>query len=79
MPGKNRKFHIEDTQDDDDPILFFGVWKGLRISEVPSGYLLWIRDNLRDLDEDFLDAVDSEIAKRPDWEEMEGYEDGGYF
>lgn len=44
------EFVFEPEPEDDDPVLSFGQYKGLRISEVPRGYLRYVYDNFNHSD-----------------------------
>lgn len=42
----------------------FGKWKDTPFSEVPKSYLRWMRENMKDLDQDFLYTIDLHLNKK---------------
>lgn len=46
------------------PMLTFGKHKGMKLAEVPSDYLMWLRDGKHEMDADWRHCAKRELARR---------------
>ena len=48
-------------------VMPWGKFKGKTIEDIPSGYLKWLIDKCESLDDDLIEAADTEYQWRSEW------------
>lgn len=49
----------------------FGKYEGDELKDIPTEYLVWVKDNCKDIENDLWEAIDEEIDSRYDEEKFE--------